>query len=149
MYFADVFAICDYTLHICATPPLPTRRRRRLAAAQRGARLHVNAPQITACPAKKNRPSHGCSLLSFYQCRSRGTFCSTLHKHPACGDSLYIRRARECRAQPPAVHARAQSSTIALEAKPKPSEHSHNGDGGTVGCSCPSAENTQSPFSQL
>ena len=29
MYFADVFAICDYTLHICATPPLLTRRRRR------------------------------------------------------------------------------------------------------------------------
>ena len=29
------------------------RCRRDVAAARRGARLHVNAPQITACPAKK------------------------------------------------------------------------------------------------
>ena len=65
MYFADVFAICDYTLHICATPPLPTRRRRRLAAAQRGARLHVNAPQITACPAKKTELLLGDALYHF------------------------------------------------------------------------------------
>ena len=57
MYFADVFAICDYTLHICATPPLPTNETTfgaAASAAHRGARLHVNAPQIAACPAKKS-----------------------------------------------------------------------------------------------
>ena len=61
MYFADVFAICDYTLHMCATPTLPIDVGP--IDGQRGAMLHVTAPQITACPGEEKKPALGAASI--------------------------------------------------------------------------------------